>query len=66
MGADKGLWALGRGQKESLEGTGPHEPLWQQLKIIFPGNREMNHLFRACPSKALQPCVLSERSNGQR
>lgn len=65
MGADKGLWAKGGGEKESLEGTRPHKPLWQQLKIIFPGKRVMNHLFRACPSKALQPCVLSERSNGQ-
>ena len=56
---DCGPWAGDRRE-------GPHEPLWQQLKIIFPGNREMNHLFRACLSKALQPCVLSERSNGQR
>ena len=58
---DCGPWA---GEEESLEGTGPYEPLWQQLKSIFQ-KTVMTHLFRACSLKVLQPCVLSERSNGQ-
>ena len=32
---DCGPWA---GEEESLEGTGPYEPLWQQLKSIFLEN----------------------------
>ena len=57
VGAARGLWAKGEGEKKSLEGTGPHQLLRQQLEIIFFRKKRDESPFQSLPT-ASPPTVF--------